>query len=124
MSIRSVQMNTDRTPEDLARIKSLREKYQKEKPSLGSLIEANQGGEPLPLGAYLEMKELLGQLKTERENAGLSLADVAAKTGMDRASISRLENGHQENPTVETLARYATAIGKRLVWSFVDGSRP
>lgn len=41
-------------------------------------------------------------------------------TGMDRSAISKLETGQRPNSTVETLVRYAEAVGKRLVVSFVD----
>ena len=41
---------------------------------------------------------------------------------MDRSAISKLENGQRPNPTVETLARYAQAVGKRLVVSLTDST--
>ena len=46
--------------------------------------------------------------------------DVAERSGIDKAALSRLENGVHDNPTVETLMRYATAIGKRLTWKLED----
>jgi hypothetical protein len=33
---------------------------------------------------------------------------------------AKLETGQRANPTVETLVRYAEAVGKRLVVSLVD----
>ena len=62
----------------------------------------------------------LNELKKNREASGLSLADVAERSGIDKAALSRLENGVHDNPTVETLMRYATAIGKRLTWKLED----
>jgi len=109
-----------RTPEDKARLKAIRERFQREKPSLKKLVESGDAPAPIPLGTYLEVQVLLHQLKKEREAAGLSLADVAERTGMDRAAISRLENGHQLNPTIDTLARYAAALGKSILWSFAE----
>jgi transcriptional regulator with XRE-family HTH domain len=50
-----------------------------------------------------------------REQAGLSLTDVADRSGIDKAALSRLENGLYSNPTINTLARYAKAIGTRFV---------
>jgi len=50
----------------------------------------------------------------------MSLAEVTALTGMDRSSLSKLETGLRPNPTVETLVRYAEAVGKRLVVSLAD----
>lgn len=119
MKFKSVQKKIERSPEDLARIKQLREQYQRERPSLEDLCAA-QGVEPVTLGAYLEAKQLFHRLRQERERAGLSLSDVADRSGMDKAAISRLENGHQPNPTLDTVARYAAAIGKQVVWGIVD----
>src|SRR5262249_12024721 len=45
---------------------------------------------------------------------------VAEKSGIDKAALSRLETGRQINPTVATLARYAKAVGKRFRWTFED----
>jgi len=58
-------------------------------------------------------------LTRARKKAGMSLAAVSELSGIDRAALSRLENGRQSNPTVSTLYRYAAALGKELVWSVV-----
>ena len=60
------------------------------------------------------------QLKAAREAKGLSLADVTKLTGMDRSAVSKLETGQRANPTVETLVRYAEAVGKRVAVSLTD----
>ena len=39
---------------------------------------------------------------------------------MDSSALSKLETGQRANPTVETLVRYAEAVGKRLVVSLTD----
>ena len=59
-------------------------------------------------------------MKRERERSRLSISDVAERSGLDRAVVSRLENGKQDNPTVATLMRYAAAVGKRFLWSYED----
>ena len=66
------------------------------------------------------MEELLKQLKTAREEKGLSLADLTELTGMDRSALLKLETGQRPNPTIETLVRYAEAVGKRLVVSLAE----
>jgi transcriptional regulator with XRE-family HTH domain len=63
---------------------------------------------------------LLKQLKATREEKGLSLSDVTELTGTDRSALSKLKTGQRANPTVETLVRYAEAVGKRLVVSLTD----
>ena len=50
----------------------------------------------------------------------MTLADVSARCGIDQPALSRLENGHTPNPTLDTLWRYAAATGKRLVLSAED----
>ena len=72
------------------------------------------------VAALDELEELLRQLKAAREAKGLSLADMTELTGMDRSALSKLESGQRSNPTVETLVRYAEAVGKRLVVSLDD----
>jgi transcriptional regulator with XRE-family HTH domain len=55
-----------------------------------------------------------------RRRSGLSLADLAKRTGIDKAYLSRLENAQQGNTTLETLRRVAQALGKELVLGFND----
>ena len=55
-------------------------------------------------------------------NRLLSLADMTAQAEMDRAALSRLENGVAVNPTINTLARYAQALGKRVEVRVVDAA--
>ena len=65
---------------------------------------------------------LIALLRAERGRQGLSLADVAARAGMDRAAVHKLEIGLNKNPTAETLNRYAAALGKRIGWTIADGT--
>jgi DNA-binding XRE family transcriptional regulator len=74
------------------------------------------------MAAYDQFAELLRQLREAREQRGLSLAELTELTGMDRSALSKLESGQRPNPTLETLIRYAEAVGKRLVVSLVDAS--
>ena len=83
-------------------------------------LEASEACEgPIKSGAYFAVKVLIHELKTVRETAKLTLAAVSKRTGMDQATLSRLENGRQPNPTIDTLWRYARAVGRQLVLSHV-----
>jgi DNA-binding XRE family transcriptional regulator len=62
-------------------------------------------------------RELIAALRAERQRQGLSLADLAERTGMDRAAIHKLEIGLNRNPTLATLTRYAGALGARIEWA-------
>ena len=66
----------------------------------------------------MDFRGLIQALKIEREKQGLTLAAMSIATGMDAAVLCRLETGRGANPTVDTLIRYATALGQRLRWKF------
>jgi transcriptional regulator with XRE-family HTH domain len=54
------------------------------------------------------------ELKAARQAKGLSLADVNQRSGIDRSALSKLEKVTNENPTIDTLLRYAEVVGKRI----------
>jgi DNA-binding XRE family transcriptional regulator len=101
------------TPEEAAKYKAVRELVAEELPELVARHQER-------MAVLDELQGLLGQLKAAREAKGLSLADLTERTGMDRSALSKLETGQRPNPTVETLVRYAEAVGKRLVVSLED----
>src|SRR5262249_17465843 len=103
---------------------AIRERFQKEKPSLEQLVASGEYNEPLPLGEHLSIRQAVFALKKAREAAGLSLADVAERTGIDKAALSRIETGQNRNPTVATLCRYAHALSKRWKWVLEDEAAP
>ena len=62
----------------------------------------------------IALHEAMVALKHEREMRGLSLGDVAERSGIDKSRLSKLENDAHANPTMATLTRIADAIGVRL----------
>ena len=101
------------TPEEAAKYKVLREQVAEELPDL---IDRHHER----MATLDQIQELIQQLKSAREAKGLSLAALSNLTGMDRSALSKLETGQRANPTVETLVRYAEAVGKRLVVALAD----
>lgn len=101
------------TADEAAKYKAIREQVAQELPEL---VARHQDR----MAALDQLDELLQQLKAAREAKGLSLSDLTELTGMDRSALSKLETGQRANPTVETLVRYAEAVGKRLVVSLTD----
>jgi ribosome-binding protein aMBF1 (putative translation factor) len=71
-------------------------------------------GDGTTMGSLVEYRRFIMSLRHERERQGLSLSDIAERADIDKAALSRLENGQQLNPTVNTLARYASALGATL----------
>ena len=76
--------------------------------------------EPVSLGSYLNLRLIVRSLRKIREEANLSLGDISEKSGMDKAMLSRLENGHVANPGIETISRYLDAMGRSLEWRIVE----
>lgn len=111
-----------KTAEEHIREQALREKLQNETPSLEEMIRTGDCDPDavMTMGMYFDIEHALQALKREREECGLTIAEVADRSGLDRAVISRLENGKQDNPTVATLMRYAASLGKRFLWSYDD----
>lgn len=73
---------------------------------------------PQVLAAYdaIEIREaMLAQLKSARQALNLTQEDIAIKTGMKKQNISRMENG-VVSPNLETVARYAQAVGGMFVF--------
>ena len=75
---------------------------------------------PITEADFEAFEEFIRSLRHARESAGLSLDEVASRSGIDKAQLSRLENGKVPDPRSSTLVRYARAIGKRLAMSLDD----
>jgi DNA-binding XRE family transcriptional regulator len=112
----------DQTPEQEAEERAIRERFQKERPSRDELLASGEYEDTgLTQGEFWELQRFcLEQLRPLRESAGLSLTDMAERTGMDRAAINKLENGVHNNPTISTINRYLHALGKKLVVRVAD----
>jgi DNA-binding XRE family transcriptional regulator len=107
------QITRDRklTPEEAAKYRKIREEIEFEKPEI--ITKAQQARRQ-------QLAAVMRELKAAREAKGLSLADVNQQTGIDRSALSKLENVTNENPTIETLLRYAEVVGKRLEIQVLD----
>ena len=101
------------TPDEAAKYEAVREQVARELPELVARHDER-------MASLDRLETLFTQLKEAREAKGLSLADLTELTGMDRSALSKLETGQRGNPTVDTLVRYAEAVGKRLVVSLAD----
>jgi ribosome-binding protein aMBF1 (putative translation factor) len=119
-AMKRVHRKIDRSSEEKARLKAIRDRFQSERPSLDELVASGEYTEPVKHGVTLDAMQLAAVLKRAREEAHLSLADVSQRCGLDRSAISRLENGIYENTTIQTLNRLARAYGKRFLVQLVD----
>ena len=105
------------TVEEQERHKRIREHIQEELPDIKQrakqkLAEAMQRG--------IAIQHTMAVLKSERVKKGLSLSDMKERTGIERSTLSRLENNAAANPTINTLTRYADAVGKKVFVVLAD----
>jgi len=119
-AVNRIHRKIERTAEEQARLDAARARFQAEQPGIDDLVASGEYSGPVSLGLYQNLVLILSELKRIREKKGLSLADVAERSGIDRGAISRLENGHNANPTIDTLGRYAAAVGAQVDFTVVN----
>ena len=124
------------TPEDRAAIRRSEINFSP-RPSLSELLESGeitQEAYDLARNTYNErapasmvedeaFRRLISALKRERERLGISLPEIAKNTGIELATLTRLENGPM-GPNRPTMSHYAMALGKAITWGLEDGSPP
>ena len=77
-------------------------------------MAANKARGRAVLAERRELGAVVSELKALRESLKVTLTELAERTGMTVGNLSRLENMEGPNPTIETLRRYAAALGHRI----------
>jgi DNA-binding Xre family transcriptional regulator len=97
------------TPERIAELSALAEKIDREEKdeiiAMGREVFARRD----------RIRQVIANMKAAREAKGLSLDDVAARTGIDKPNLSRLENFRVPAPRLDTLLKIADAVGYKLL---------
>lgn len=114
--MKRITRNRRLTSEEAAKYGKIRDQVAREVPEL---VRRHQER----MAARDQLQTLLAELKEAREAKGLSLADVTELTGMDRSALSKLETGQRPNPTIDTLTRYAEAVGKQLIVTLAEATK-
>lgn len=104
-----------RTSEQRAEEEEVRQTLE-DGPSLQDLVERGDVDPEriMSAPAFDALQIVLSRLKRERVARGVSLKDLAERSGIALATLSRLEGGKNPNPTFETLSRFAAALGLEL----------
>lgn len=68
--------------------------------------------------------ELVRELLAARAKAGLTQEQVAARMGTTKSAVSRLEGLGKHSPSVDTLKKYAHAVGCEVEVRLVPSTRP
>jgi DNA-binding XRE family transcriptional regulator len=79
-----------------------------------------EGDEVVTQGMLMALMNLVRSLKGRRESMGLTIAEVARRSRLTSVTISRLENLHNRNPSLDTLYRYAMAIDALVTLGFEE----
>lgn len=114
----SIQRKIERSPEELARLREVRERYQREKPSIADL-EA-QGAEFTTLGEVLLLRGLAADLRQERERQGLTQHQLAERLNLSPETLADIETGTVGMLTLGVLSRIAHALGKQIAYSLIE----
>lgn len=101
------RINRPLTAEDRSRHAEIRRQVEQEKPQLTAVALAHKA-------ELLALQDAMRALKREREARGVSLSDLAARSGIDKSWLSKLENDPDANPTLNTIARIAQALGTTI----------
>jgi predicted XRE-type DNA-binding protein len=62
-----------------------------------------------------ERSRLVRELAEQRQAAGLSQTEIAARMGTSQSAVARLESGTAD-VRASTLERYAAAVGSEITW--------
>ncbi len=106
-------VNKKLTAEEKDRHQEIRRQIEREKPELIARGQAAKA-------KHARLREAVSELKATRMALGLSLADIGERAGIEKGNLSRLENARNPNPTIDTLTRYADAVGKEIVITLLD----
>jgi transcriptional regulator with XRE-family HTH domain len=119
MSLRDLHRKSTRTPEEKAKLRADRKRYQRERPTPEQLLAEGGHQNFVPLGGLLLLHQFVALARAKRLRQGLSLAELSELCGIDEAALSRLETGKNSNPTLDTLTRIAAALGNQIEGRFV-----
>lgn len=97
------------TPEQQARLADIQRLAELEEATLRPDIVPGSGAH-----FYFQLLKAVAQLARARRDAGLTLDQLAERTGLAVNDLARLEEGHFPNPTWGLLGRYAVAVGRTL----------
>jgi ribosome-binding protein aMBF1 (putative translation factor) len=70
-----------------------------------------------------ERGRLVRELAEQRQAAGLSQTEVAARMGTSQSAVARLESGTAD-VRASTLERYAAAVGSEITWKLNRPAEP
>ncbi len=89
-------------------------------------VEAEMLEDPETMAEFESLRphyEIMSAMIRARKERGLTQEELAARTGLHRSNISRLERGNY-NPSIDLLSRVAQGLGMELHIEFRDSGNP
>ena len=117
MKVTNVYSDRHRSAAQKAKEREVRQLFEDWKPGPEELLASGKWSGPVMVEGQAEFWNAIRQVRAFREAQGLTLKDVSERCGIDVATLSKLENGKQPNPTLFTMLLYVGAVGKRLHFS-------
>lgn len=114
MKVTNVYSGKHLTSAQRAREEEARRMFQDWKPGPEELLASGRWQGPVIVEGEQEFWKAIREVRAFREAQGLTLKDVSERCGIDVATLSKLENGKQPNPTLFTMLLYVGAVGERL----------
>jgi ribosome-binding protein aMBF1 (putative translation factor) len=99
---------SERTPEQKAEEKRIRQLHE-QNPFREVPADILRGSDAARL------LQFVASVRRERESQGLTLEQLAARAGIEVGILARFESEQAFNPTLSTLFRIASALGRDLV---------
>jgi hypothetical protein len=118
MSGKRIHRKIERTPEEQRQLDEIRVRFQRARPGLEDLLASGDVTDVVSQGEYLDLRAMLAELKRHRQRQGLSLADVAERSGRPfrLTAAAAAENkrssvtGHLQPAGRQQLAVYGSAV--------------
>src|SRR5262249_47084062 len=106
MKVTNIYRASQRTPEQKTQEMQGRQMFQDWQPGPEDLLKSGRWKGPIFVEGEHEFWKAIRKVRAYREAQGLTLKDVSERCGIDVATLSKLENGKQANPTLFTMLLY------------------
>jgi ribosome-binding protein aMBF1 (putative translation factor) len=111
------QKRLERTPEQIAEERRIRELHRQQ--PIRVIPTETVDGADMP-----SLLKFVAAVRREREACGMSVEQLAERSGMDVDALARLEAAQNFNPSAATMFRLTRALGKSLQLAIHDPSAP
>ena len=96
------------TAEQRQIVEQIRKRVEEEKPEILAESRRRTAADAV---TSVQIRGAISLLKAVRKTQGITLDEVARRTGIAKPTLSRLENDAEANVTINTLQRIAEALG-------------